>query len=481
MNFIHDNFLLHSKTAQNLYHTYAANEPILDYHSHLPPADIATNRQFKNLFEICLEGDHYKWRVMRTNGVAERYCTGDADPYEKFGAWARTVPFTLRNPLYHWTHLELVRYFGINELLDERSAKSIWERGNAKLQTPELSAQGILKRFDVRVACTTDDPCDDLAHHKAVNAAKLGFRMYPTFRPDKALRVDQPQTFNAFVARLERVANASISSFQDFLDALKRRHDYFHSVGARLSDHGINQRTGTPGTETNAGKIFTKARAGTPASSAEHEQFASLLMLFFGQLDAARGWTKQLHLGALRSVNTRALNELGPDTGYDNIGDWNQAEPLSTYLNLLEQENALPKMVLYNVNPVDNYVLATVTGSFQNGKIAGKIQFGSGWWFLDQKEAIEWQLNALSNTGLFSRFIGMLTDSRSFMSFPRHEYFRRVLCDLVGRDVENGELPNDETLLGTTIRNICFQNASQFLGLELPAESERAAQATSRR
>jgi glucuronate isomerase len=475
MNFIHDNFLLHSKTAQSLYHTYATNEPILDYHSHLPPADIATNRQFKNLFEICLEGDHYKWRVMRANGVAERYCTGDADPYEKFASWARTVPATLRNPLYHWTHLELVRYFGINELLDENSAKSIWERGNARLQMPELSAQGILKKFDVRVACTTDDPCDDLTHHKAVNAAKLGFRMYPTFRPDKALRVDQPQIFNTFVARLERAANTSISSFQKFLDALKRRHDYFHSVGARLSDHGINYCYATPCTEADAEKIFTKARAGTPALSEEHEKFASLLMLFFGRLDAARGWTKQLHLGALRSVNTRALRELGPDTGYDNIGDWNQAEPLSKYLNLLEQENALPKMVLYNVNPVDNYVLATVTGSFQDGRIAGKIQFGSGWWFLDQKQAIEWQLNALSNTGLFSRFIGMLTDSRSFMSFPRHEYFRRVLCDLVARDVENGELPNDEKLLGMTIRNICFQNGSQFLGLELPAESETSA------
>jgi glucuronate isomerase len=474
MNFIHDNFLLHSKNAQNLYHTYAANEPILDYHSHLPPADIAMNRHFKNLFEICLEGDHYKWRVMRANGVAERFCTGDATPYEKFQAWARTVPATLRNPLYHWTHLELARYFGINELLDESSAQSIWERGNARLQTPELSAQGILKKFDVRVACTTDDPCDDLAHHKAVNAAKRAFRMYPTFRPDKALRVDQPQIFNTFMARLERAANISISSFQNFLDALKQRHDYFHSAGARLSDHGINYCYATPCTEADAERIFAKARTGTPASSEEQEKFASLLMLFFGRLDAARGWTKQLHLGALRSVNTRALSELGPDTGYDNIGDWNQAEPLSRYLNLLEQENALPKMVLYNVNPVDNYVLATVTGSFQDGKIAGKIQFGSGWWFLDQKEAIEWQLNALSNTGLFSRFIGMLTDSRSFMSFPRHEYFRRVLCDLVARDVENGELPNDEKLLGTTIRNICFENARQFLGLELPEASEMA-------
>jgi glucuronate isomerase len=474
MNFIHDDFLLHSKTAQSLYHTYAANEPILDYHSHLPPADIASNRQFKNLFEICLEGDHYKWRVMRANGISERYCTGDADPYEKFAAWARTVPATIRNPLYHWTHLELARYFGISELLDEHNAKSVWDRGNKQLQSAELSAQGILRRFKVRVACTTDDPCDDLAHHKAVNAADVGFRMYPTFRPDKSLRVDQPEAFNAWVTRLERASNMAITTLQNFLDALKQRHDYFHAHGGRLSDHGINYCYANPGTEAEAETIFARARANTAASSEEYERFASLLMLFFGKLDAQRGWTKQLHLGALRSVNTRALHELGPDTGYDNIGDWNQAEPLSRYLNLLEQENALPKMVLYNVNPVDNYVLATVTGSFQDGKIAGKVQFGSGWWFLDQKEAIEWQLNALSNTGLFSRFIGMLTDSRSFMSFPRHEYFRRVLCDLVARDVENGELPNDEKLLGTTIRNICFENARQFLGLELPGASENS-------
>jgi glucuronate isomerase len=472
MPFIHENFLLHSKTAQTLYHTYAANEPILDYHSHLPPADIATNRQFKNLFEIALEGDHYKWRVMRANGIPEKYCTGDAAPYEKFEAWARTVPATLRNPLYHWTHLELARYFDIYELLDENNAKSVWDRSNAQLQTPELSAQGVLKRFDVRVACTTDDPCDDLAHHKAVNFAKRGFRMYPTFRPDKALRVDDPRIFNTFVCRLEKAANTSISTFHNFLDALKQRHDYFHAAGARLSDHGINYCYATPCTETEAEKIFTKVRSSTPATIEEHESFASLLMLFFGKLDSQRGWTKQLHLGALRSVNSRALFELGPDTGFDNIGDWNQAERLSKYLNLLEQENALPKMVLYNVNPVDNYVLATLTGSFQDGKIAGKIQFGSGWWFLDQKEAIEWQLNALSNTGLFSRFIGMLTDSRSFMSFPRHEYFRRVLCNLIARDVENGELPNDEKLLGATIRNICFENARQFLGLEMPAKQD---------
>jgi glucuronate isomerase len=467
MNFIHENFLLHSRTAERLYHSHACGQPILDYHSHLPPADIAANRQFANLFEIWLEGDHYKWRAMRADGVAEEFCTGNAAPYEKFAAWARTVPATIRNPLYHWTHLELKRYFGIDDLLDEGTAKSVWERANAALQNDKLSAQGILRKFSVRIVCTTDDPCEDLAHHQAVAAAQPGFRVYPTFRPDKALLVDQPEAFNAWITRLERASNIAVSSLQTFLDALKQRHDFFHAQGARLSDHGIPYCYANPCSDREAEAIFAKARAGSVATPAEHEQFASVLMLFLGKLDADRGWTKQLHLGALRSVNGRALKEIGPDTGFDTIGDWPQAEALNKYLDLLHRENALPKMVLYNLNPADNYVFSAALGSFQDGVTAGKIQFGSGWWFLDQKEAIEWQLNALSNNGLFSRFIGMLTDSRSFMSFPRHEYFRRVLCDLLGRDVENGELPNDEKLLGTVVRNICFENARQFLGLQL--------------
>jgi glucuronate isomerase len=467
MDFIHDDFLLHSNTARNLYHTYAEQESILDYHSHLPPSDIAVDRRFQNLFEPWLEGDHYKWRAMRANGIPESHVTGDAPAYEKFLAWARTVPFTLRNPLYHWTHLELKRYFGITELLDETTAKSVWERANDQLQNGDLTAQGILREFHVRAVCTTDDPCDDLAHHKAVTQAAPGFRMYPTFRPDAALLVQQPDVFNAWVDRLERASNVTVSSLHNFLDALKQRHDFFHANGGRLSDHGLTYCHATPCTETQAGVIFAKARSDRAATPAEHEQFASFLMLFFGRLDAERGWTKQLHLGALRNVNTRATRQLGPNTGYDVVGDWNQAEHLCKYLDLLNQENALPKMILYNVNPVDNYVFSTVIGSFQDGATAGKIQFGSGWWFLDQKEAIEWQLNALSNNGLFSRFIGMLTDSRSFMSFPRHEYFRRVLCNLLGREVEKGELPNDEKFLGSVIRNICFENARQYLGLEL--------------
>jgi glucuronate isomerase len=472
MDFIHDDFLLHSKTARNLYHTYAEREPVLDYHSHLPPGDIAGDRRFRNLFEPWLEDDHYKWRAMRANGIPESCITGDAAPYDKFQAWARTVPFTLRNPLYHWTHLELKRYFAISELLDESTAASIWERANDQLQRGDLTTQGILRRFHVQAMCTSDDPCDDLAHHRAVAKSAPGFRMYPTFRPDVALQVYQPQVFNAWIDRLERASNVGVSSLRDFLDALKKRHDFFHANGGRLSDHGLAQCHATSCTETQAEAIFAKARSGTTATPAEHEQFASFLMIFFGRLDADKGWTKQLHLGALRNVNTRATQQLGPNTGYDVVGDWNQAESLSKYLDLLDQENALPKMILYNVNPADNYVFSTVIGSFQDGAIPGKIQFGSGWWFLDQKEAIEWQMNALSNNGLLSRFIGMLTDSRSFMSFPRHEYFRRVLCNLLGQEVERGELPNDEKLLGSLVRNICFENARRYLGLELPAASE---------
>jgi glucuronate isomerase len=472
MDFIHDDFLLHSETSRRLYHEYAAGEPILDYHSHLPARDIAEDRKFQNLSEIWLEGDHYKWRAMRANGVAERYCTGDASAYEKFVAWAGTVPFTLRNPLYHWTHLELKRYFGIGELLDGTNAKYVWDCVNEFLQRGDLTARGILAKFRVLALCTSDDPCDNLEPHRAIAASGAGCKVYPTFRPDMALLVHLPEVFNEWVRRVEQASNRQVSSFSSFLDALKQRHDYFHSLGARLSDHGLPHCYATPCGESEAARIFVNARAGNAASPEEQERFASVLMLFFGRLDAEKGWTKQLHLGPLRSVNTRALRELGPNTGFDTIGDTGQVANMCAYFDLLDREHALPKTIVYNVNPADNYSFASATGNFQDGSIAGKIQFGSAWWFLDQKEGIELQLNALSNTGLLSRFIGMLTDSRSFMSFPRHEYFRRVLCDLVGRDVENGDLPDDEQLLGAMVRNICFENARQYLGLELPSTTE---------
>jgi glucuronate isomerase len=466
MSFIHDDFLLHSPAAQRLYHEYAASQPILDYHNHLPPADIARDRRFNDLFEIWLEGDHYKWRTMRADGVEEKYCTGDAAPYEKFTAWAKTVPHTLCNPLYHWTHLELKRHFGIDELLNEESAPRIWKQANAVLASPELSAQGILKKFEVRALCTTDDPAESLDHHRALAHSACTARVYPTFRPDKALAVHQPEAFNAWLEKLEAASSVSIASLDDLKTALEKRHDAFHEIGGRLSDHGLNVCYADFPAESEAAAIFARARDGQAADAEQQARFASHLMLFFGVLDARRGWTKQLHLGALRNNNTRGLERLGADTGFDSIGDWPQATALSTYLDRLERENALPKIVLYNLNPADNYVLATMIGNFQGGGTAGKIQFGSGWWFLDQKEAMEWQMNALSNCGLLSRFIGMLTDSRSFLSFPRHEYFRRVLCNLVGRDLENGELPPDYELVGGMIRDICYPNAHRFLGLE---------------
>ncbi len=465
MPFIHDDVLLSTDTARRLYHQFAAPEPILDYHCHLPPRDLAENRQFSNLFEIWLEGDHYKWRAMRSNGVAERFCTGDAEPFAKFQAWAATVPHTLRNPLYHWTHLELARYFGLTDLLDESNAARVWNQANEQLTTPALSAQGILKKFRVTTLCTTDDPTDDLRHHESIAAQGLATRVLPAFRPDKALGANQPAAFNAWVDRLAAASDTDIADFPDFLHALCQRVEYFHAHGCRLSDHGLNHCYAEFCSTQTATAIFAKARRGEAVPPAEHAQFASFVMLFLGRLYAQHGWTMQLHLGALRSANTRLLRTLGPDTGFDSIGDWPQARALAAFLDRLDTDNALPKTIVYNLNPADNYAVAAALGNFQDGTVAGKIQLGSGWWFLDQKEAMEWQLNALSNLGLLSRFVGMVTDSRSFMSYPRHEYFRRVLCNLLGRDVENGELPDDDALVGSLVRNLCHANARQYLSL----------------
>jgi glucuronate isomerase len=463
MKFIHEDFLLQTRTARNLYHKFAEAEPICDYHCHLPPRDLAENRQFNNLFEIWLEGDHYKWRAMRSNGVPERFCTGDATPFEKFTAWAATVPHTVRNPLYHWTHLELKRYYGVDELLNPASAERIWKKANAKLATPQYTTQGILKKFKVKTVCTTDDPIDDLKHHQKLAQAGLDTRILPTFRPDKALNVHQPEAFNAWVKSLSAAANIDVKNLDTFLQALRQRHDFFHARGCRLSDHGLNHSFADFITEKEASAIFARTLKGQAATLQEQFQFASFLMVFLGQLNAAKKWVMQLHLGALRNNNSRLLRQLGPDTGFDSIGDFSQAAALSAFLNKLDNENALPKTIIYNLNPADNYVFATMLGNFQDGTIPGKIQLGSGWWFLDQKEGMEWQMNALSNLGLLSRFVGMVTDSRSFMSYPRHEYFRRTLCNLIGRDVENGEIPKDESLLGPMIRNICYGNARQYL------------------
>jgi len=464
MPFIHEDFLLGTKTARRLYHKFAESEPIFDYHCHLSPGDVARNRQFNNLFEIWLEGDHYKWRAMRSNGVPEKFCTGDAPAYDKFLAWAKTVPRTLRNPLYHWTHLELKRYFGISELLDEKSAKKIWDKAGEQLAKPAWTTQGILKKFKVKVVCTTDDPVDTLSEHREFARSGHPAKMLPAFRPDNALVVHAPAQFNRWIERLAAASNVDINSFGAFLTALKKRHDFFHSQGCRLSDHGMNHCYADFCPEKTAAAIFDKARRGEAASPEEQAQFASHMMLLFGLLDAKRGWVKQLHLGALRNNNTRLAKRLGADKGFDSIGDWPQAKSLAAYLDRLDSENALPKTIIYNNNPVDNYVFASMIGNFQDGSVPGKIQFGSAWWFLDQKEGMEWQMNALSNLGLLSRFVGMVTDSRSFMSYPRHEYFRRTLCNLIGREVENGELPADDGLVGGLIRDICYENARAYFG-----------------
>src|SRR5665213_513352 len=366
MAFIHEDFLLSTKAARRLYHRFAEAEPIFDYHCHIPPADIAANRQFKNLFEIWLEGDHYKWRAMRANGVAEKFVTGDATPEQKFNAWAKTVPHTLRNPLYHWTHLELKRYFGINEPLNENSAERIWKKANAQLAGPEFSARGLLKKFNVATLCTTDDPTDKLAHHEKIASDGVATRVFPAFRPDKAVAIDQPAVFNAWVSRLEQATDTDISRLEDFISALRQRHDYFHAHGCRLSDHGLNHCPASPCPDKTVASIFARARRGQTVSPDEQTQFATTLMLHFGRWDAEKGWVKQLHLGALRNNNTRRLKRLGPDTGFDSMGDFPQAESLARYLDLLEREGSLPKVIVYNNNPIDNYVFASVIGNFQD-------------------------------------------------------------------------------------------------------------------
>ena len=464
MSFIHDDFLLTTDHAQQLYHEYAANAPILDYHNHLPPAEIADNRQFANLGEIWLEGDHYKWRAMRANGEVEEVITGNADAKAKYLAWARTVPQTLCNPLYHWTHLELARHFGIDTLLDASTAEEIWEAANSALATPELSVHGILKQFNVRALCTTDDPTEPLTHHEAIAALGINTKVYPTFRPDKAWRVDQPELFNPWADQLATAADGDTATLPGFLAALEKRIDDFHALGSRLSDHSFPYAYADFPSDTEAARIFDQARAGIAASPAEQEKFGAHLMLHLGRAYAARGWAMQLHIGPQRNNNTRLFQAVGPDIGCDSIGDWPQAVPLARFLDRLDQDEQLPKTILYNNNLMDNFTFATMIGNFQGG-IPGKMQFGSGWWHADQQEGMEWQMKALANTGLLSRFIGMLTDSRSFLSFPRHEYFRRTLCNLLGEFMRDGKLPNDHELVGGMVKNICYANAKAYLDL----------------
>ncbi len=458
--FLNEDFLLHNDVARELYHDHAKDQPIFDYHCHLPPDQIVTNKTFRNLYEIWLAGDHYKWRAMRSNGVPEKYCTGAASDWEKFLAYARTVPQTLRNPLFHWTHIELKRFFGITILLDESTAKKIWDEANEKLRS--MPVHRILESNRVAVVCTTDDPTDSLEHHRKIRAdGKLKTRVYPAWRPDKALAIDQPAAWNTWVNKLGKCANLS-----GFLSTLERRLDFFHENGSRLSDHGLNHAYSDDCTKAQAVKIFASARAGKQVTPAEANKFRSFVMLWLGEQYAARGWVMQLHLGAMRNNNTRMMRTLGPDTGFDSIGDWPQAQPLARYLDKLDQNDRLPKTILYDLSPADNYAFASMLGNFQDGSVPGKLQFGTAWWFLDQREGMEWQINALSNLGLLSRFVGMITDSRSFLSYSRHEYFRRLLCNMIGRDVAKGEIPHDMKLLGSLVRNVCYHNAKDYFGLE---------------
>lgn len=457
--FIHEDFLLSNTVAQELYHNYAEDAPIFDYHCHLPPDQIAGNKTFRNLYEVWLAGDHYKWRAMRSNGVAEKYCTGDASDWEKFFAFAGTVPHMLRNPIYHWTHIELKRFFGITTLLNESTAKEIWDVANAKLA--QMPVHTILESNRVAVIGTTDDPTDTLEHHRAIRQSKLKTRVYPSWRPDKVLTIDQPAVWGPWLDKL-----GAAGTLDSLLTAFTQRLDFFAANGCRLSDHGLSHCYADDCTTAEAGQIYATARAGKAVSPADASKFRSFILLWLGEQYAARGWVMQLHLGPLRNNNTRLFRALGPDTGFDSIGDWPQAAALARFLDKLDTNNRLPKTILYNINPADNYTLGTMIGNFQDGSVAGKMQFGSGWWFLDQKEGMEWQINALSQLGLLSRFVGMLTDSRSFLSYSRHEYFRRLLCDMLGRDVERGELPKDMKLLGGMVKNICFGNAKAYFGLE---------------
>ncbi len=465
--FMDDDFLLQTRTAKRLYHDHAVKMPIYDYHCHLPPQEIAEDKQYDNIGEAWLGGDHYKWRAMRANGIDEKFCTGDASWHDKFKKWAETVPQTIRNPLYHWTHLELQRYFGIDTLLSPATADTIYEACTEKLRTPEFSARNLMRKMNVKLVCTTDDPIDSLEWHKQIADDGFEIKVLPTFRPDKAMNLSDSKAWKTYIETLGVTSGLTIVSTDVLLEAVNKRHEYFHSAGCRLSDHGVAYVPDANATPERLESIFQRAMAGEKICLPDRESFEAWFLYEVGKMNHSRGWAQQFHVGVFRNTNSRLFDALGPDTGFDSIADYRQGPGFVHLLDRLDSSNQLAKSILYNVNPVDNELMATMIGNYQDGSCPGKMQFGSGWWFLDQKNGMEKQMNALSNLGLLSRFVGMLTDSRSFLSYPRHEYFRRILCNLIGNDVENGEIPDDMELLGHMVENICYNNAAEYFGIQL--------------
>ena len=461
-SFITDDFLLHSEAAKTLYHNYAKTQPIFDYHCHLSPKDIAEDRQFENLTQIWIEGDHYKYRAMRANGIDEKYITGDASDYEKFLKWADTVPNTLRNPLYHWTHLELKNYFGITTLLDSNSAETIYNEATALLKKPEYSIRNILLKMNVKVVGTTDDPTDDLQYHKKIKNDNFEIKVLPSFRPDKATEIEKGQAFVEWIKKLEQSVGFSIPDFSKLIQALNNRHDFFHEMGCRISDHGHTTFYGENFTDEEVNSIFQNALQGKSPSDLEVNKYKSAVLFELASMNKAKSWAQQFHVGAIRNNNAKMLQELGPDQGFDSLGDLNMADNMSKFFGKLSKNDALTKTIVYNLNPRDSEMFASMAANFNDGKVAGKMQYGAAWWFLDQKDGMERQINALSSLGLLSRFVGMLTDSRSFLSFPRHEYFRRLLCNIFGNEIEKGILPNDPKWIGKIISDISFYNAKEY-------------------
>lgn len=469
-DFLSDQFLLQTNTAQELYHSCAKDLPIIDYHCHLSPQDIAENRQFKNLTEIWLDGDHYKWRAMRTLGIDEHFITGEASDYEKFQKWAQTVPHTLRNPLYHWTHMELKNYFGIDELLSAENAESVYQQTADHLQNPDFSARNLLHQMDVEMVCTTDDPVSSLDYHRKIDNSEFEIEVLPTFRPDQAYAFEQPSVYNKYISKLEEASNISIDSLDKLLLALEQRIDFFHDSGGMLADHGLSKLHFERTSNENLDKWFAKIRAGKSLNAQQIRTLRCHILIKLSKMYNKRDWIQQFHLGAIRNTNDRMLKKTGPDSGFDSIGDFSHAQDLAKFLNELDKTDELTKTILYNVHPKDNATLATMAGNFNDGSIQGKVQYGPAWWYLDQKDGIEEQLNVLSNMGLISCFIGMLTDSRSFLSYSRHEYFRRILCNLFGNDVENGELPHNMDLLKNIVGDVCYYNAKEYFKLKTETE-----------